>query len=559
MEIKSIAQLVIAKSRQFGDRQALCLSGKGATEQYTYRQLDQVSGQLAHALIGHGVQAGDPVALLCESRPRWGAVFFAILRAGGVVVPLDTRMPAAELAKILTRVKPRLLLVSREHESLAGRIGSQCETALAVVSLEAADEVLSYPSIEAGTDNVEAAPCVIRSEYDAAVISFTSGTTGSSKGVVTTHGNLLFQLRSVQHVICNGADTACYSILPLSHLFELTAGFLAVLNGGGKIVYGSSLLPEDIFGTIAEHRVNCMATVPLFLRVLSVAVNNQLARQSWSRRKLFNLALRISPLLTAAARRRLFSPIHEKLGNSLEYFVSGGAPLDKQTLTFFNRLGLPVFQGYGLAETSPVIATNSPSANRTGSVGRPLPGVQVRISNNGIGEILTRGPHVMRGYLDDPRSSSALIDADGWLHTGDMGYLDSDGYLYVSGRLKNVIVLGDGKKVQPEEIEDTLFSHPWIQEGCIVGRISEHGLTRGSEEVCAVAVASEEAIRRCERESLDLGELVRSAIKTQAQRLSAFKQPTHIILSRKPLPRTSSEKIRRHNLLDWLKKEAVLS
>jgi len=558
METEDISGLILKKVEQLGPKDALCLNDGDAIEKYTYSQLNEVSGRLAAEFIERGIQADDSVVLLCDSRPRSGVVFFATVRAGGVLVPLDSRLSIDELKKILGQLKPKILVVSRELESVATELVKSTLCDIQLMSVEAAETGSHYPSIDVPAQT-NPHPCVSRKENDPAIITFTSGTTGSSKGVVTTYGNLLHQVRSIRQVVRNNSQTVCVSILPLCHLFELTVGFLGALYGGGRIAYCNTMLPDEILASMQENEPTCMVTVPLFLKLLSNSIHKEVNSQSKLKRALFTSFFKAAVLLPLAIRRWLFSPIHRRLGGKLEYFVSGGAPLDLTTLMFFDRIGIPVFQGYGLAETSPVIATNGPKANRFGSVGKPLPGVEIKISDSDQGEILTRGPHVMQGYLGDTARTSALIDSDGWLHTGDIGHIDKKGYLFVSGRKKNTIVLGSGKKVQPEEVEEVLFKHPDMQEGCVVGAVANKGLLKGSEEVCAVAVASENAIRRCNDDALDLNVIVRSAIEIQAQKLTPFKRPTRIVLINRPLPRTASRKIRRHNLREWLSQEAVLS
>jgi long-chain acyl-CoA synthetase len=426
------------------------------------------------------------------------------------------------------------------------------------MSIEPADSNRPFPSIDV-PHQTNIHPCIARDENDAAVITFTSGTTGSAKGVVTTFGNLLYQIRSFRSVMQNDAHCSAVSILPLSHLFELTAGFLGLLYGGGSICYVNTLMPDDIVAAMRQQQITCMVTVPLFLKLLANAVRREIAKLPRLRRRLIALALRVSPSLPLKIRRRAFSKIHRRFGGKLEYFVSGGAPLDEVTMQFFDSIGLPVYQGYGLAEASPVITTNGPLANRTGSVGKPLPGIELRIDQDNGGEILTRGPHVMRGYFGDPVLTQEMKDSDGWLHTGDLGYIDNDGFLFVSGRKKNIIVLGSGKKVQPEEIEDVLFEHPFIQEGCIVGAIARKGLLAGSEEVCAIAVASEAAIRQCANDSANILNELRSIIQQRSAQLAPCKRPTRIVLRTEPLPRTSSRKVRRHSLREWVAQEVVSS
>ena len=557
MQTENISELIQSKARHFGPKLALCMRGGDPAERYTYRELDVASGKLAAAFVDMGLEPGDRVAMLCEPRPRWGVAFFAILRAGGVVLPLDTRSSVVELQPIIAEAKPKFLIVSAVQEKTAAELTRLYGDDMRVISVEAVGRNSSYPSMDF-IESTHNYPCVGRDANDAAVLTYTSGTMGVAKGVVTTYGNLLFQIRTFRTVMQNDAHCKSVSILPLSHLFELTAGFLGLLYGGGQVCYVNSLLPDEITGAMRDQQVTCMVTVPLFLKLIVSAIRKEVARQSLLKRSLFRVFSRIAPLFPVRLRRRLFRPIHRKFGGRLEYFVCGGAPLELDTLKFFENIGLPVYQGYGLAETSPVIATNGPTGNRAGSVGKPLPGIEVRISDEDGGEILTRGPHVMRGYFHKDELTADIIDADGWLHTGDLGQLDRDGYLFISGRKKNIIVLGSGKNVQPEELEATLFEHPDIQEGCVVGTVASKGLLKGSEEVCAVAVASDDAIRRCSKESEDINETLRHIIEQRALQLSPCKRPTRIVLRMDPLPRTSTRKVRRLDLQNWLTHEGVL-
>ena len=557
MQTENISELIQSKARHFGPKLALCMRGGDPAERYTYRELDVASGKLAAAFVDMGLEPDDRVAVLCEPRPRWGVVFFAILRAGGVVLPLDTRSSVVELQPIIAEAKPKVLIVSTLQEKTAAELTRLYGDDMRVISVEAVGRNSSYPSMDF-IESTHNYPCVGRDANDAAVLTYTSGTMGVAKGVVTTYGNLLFQIRTFRTVMQNDAHCKSVSILPLSHLFELTAGFLGLLYGGGQVCYVNSLLPDEITGAMRDQQVTCMVTVPLFLKLIVSAIRKEVARQSLLKRSLFRVFSRIAPLFPVRLRRRLFRPIHRKFGGRLEYFVCGGAPLELDTLKFFENIGLPVYQGYGLAETSPVIATNGPTGNRAGSVGKPLPGIEVRISDEDGGEILTRGPHVMRGYFHKDELTADIIDADGWLHTGDLGQLDRDGYLFISGRKKNIIVLGSGKNVQPEELEATLFEHPDIQEGCVVGTVASKGLLKGSEEVCAVAVASDDAIRRCSKESEDINQTLRHIIEQRALQLSPCKRPTRIVLRMDPLPRTSTRKVRRLDLQNWLTHEGVL-
>jgi long-chain acyl-CoA synthetase len=553
MATESISQMIQEKARRFGPKLALCLNGGNGDEQYTYRALDKASGELATGFVRLALKPGDRVAVLCESRPRWGVIFFAAIRAGAIVLPLDTRLGVDELHHILDDARPKFLLVCRAHEKTAADLLKRHAESIKVFSVEPATAEPAFQSMDVIAGS-EIHPCVERAASDAAVLTYTSGTMGCAKGVVTTYGNLLYQIRTFRKVMLNDSHCAAVSILPLSHLFELTAGFLGILYGGGRISYCNSLLPHEIVAAMREQQVTCMVTVPLFLKLFAAAIRKQIGKQPVWRRSLFGLLNRSSRPLPLALRRRLFGGLHRCFGGQLEYFVCGGAPLDSNTLNFFESIGLPVYQGYGLAETSPVIATNGPVANRLGSVGKPLPGIEVMSAAGG--EILTRGPHVMRGYFGNDELTESVIDADGWLHTGDIGHLDDDGFLYISGRKKNVIVLGSGKKVQPEELEAVLFEHPYIEEGCVVGAIASQGLMKDSEEVCAIAVASEEAVRRCGESLCDT---IQHIIEEKALNIAPGKRPTRIVLRSESLPRTSTRKIRRPNVRQWLCNEAAMT
>ncbi|HEY9869239.1 MAG TPA: AMP-binding protein, partial [Candidatus Obscuribacterales bacterium] len=283
---------------------------------------------------------------------------------------------------------------------------------------------------------------------------------------------------------------------------------------------------------------------------------------SASKQLIFRVLLALSGLVPSRnIRRLLFPAIHRKLGGRLRGFVSGGAPLDIEVARFFDRIGIPVYQGYGLTETGPIISANTPRHYRLGSVGRPLPGVEVRISaSNGEpeAEILTRGPHVMDGYFGDPDLTGRVIDASGWLHTGDLGRLDADGYLYITGRVKNLIVLGAGKKVHPEEVEEVLSRAPSAKEVCVVGATCRDGLKAGTEEVCAVVVPADEIVAPGSSTSAELERRVKAEFEPLLADLAPYKRPTRLIVRRDPLPRTPTLKVKRQLVASWVEQQGAV-
>jgi len=424
MNNHNIACIIEAGAKRFGKQAALSRAGRdrrqgGGSEEYTYEALFAASSRLAAAFREAGLQPNDRVALLGESRPRWGVAFFATLHAGGIALPLDVRQNVAELQRILSDAGPRLMLVASGQEALAHDLLAAGIGPVTVLSFEPGDADAPWPSMDTLAPGPDRA-CALWGADDAAVLTYTSGTKGNSRGVVTTHGSLGFQVRAICSVMPNDERCSSVSTIPLSHLFEVTAGFLAILYGGGRICYGDSLLPAEVIDAMRGRQVTCMVVMPQFLELIKSAIRNEFVCYSSSRRRLFALLTSASVLLPMSVRRRLFAPLRHRFGNGLRYFVCAGAPLAPATERFFTRIGLPVYQDYGLTETSPIISTNGPVAARA----------------------------------------------------GDLGHLDRNGFLSVSGRKKNVIV--SGKIVQPGELEAAPFDYPHLQRGCGIGVPAVH-------------------------------------------------------------------------------------
>jgi long-chain acyl-CoA synthetase len=295
--------------------------------------------------------------------------------------------------------------------------------------------------------------------------------------------------------------------------------------------------------------------------MLHDGIMDKVVKMSAAEQKIFNRLLRISKwFLKRNIRigRILFPQLHKQFGGHLRGFVSGGAPLDKEIELNFSALGFWILQGYGLTETSPVIAVNTFKAYRAGSVGRPLPGAQVRIlKENGQakeGEIITRGDHVMKGYFQNPEKSAEVIKDD-WFHTGDIGYLDKDGFLYITGRIRNLIVLGAGKKVFPEEVEQVMSRSRYIKEICVLGRIATKGLRKGCEEVYAVIVPDLDSFEIAERSDRQkVQELIAGEISRLGEDLAEYKRIMDFELWDAELPKTASKKIKRQVLSDIINK-----
>ena len=558
---ESALSLMRFRAEIFGDRTAFFSCANGSTSLVTYSELAARVKRLSDYLIERGFEAGARVAILSESRPEWAVAFFAAIRSGVIVVPLDNKLTPAELMPILADAEPCLLFVSSQFASTADAVRDGLPSLKSIIVMDGRESHGSYPlmsELEARSPRQG----VARGADETALIVYTSGTTGKPRGVMITFKNLRHQIMNLEDVMKLSSKDVLLSILPLNHLLELTCGFLGVLYAGGAICYSNTLFPHELAQLMRERRITGMICVPLFLRMLKSSIEKEIGRTGKAQKAAFDMAFKAARWIPSrSGRRLLFRGIHKQLGGRFRCFISGGAPLDPEVAEFFDRLGLPVYQGYGLTETSPVIAVNSPRSNRFNSVGKPLAGVRVRIratgGSGGEGEILTAGPHVMKGYYRREDLTREVMDEEGWFHTGDLGRLDEDGFLYITGRIKNLIVLGSGKKVSPEEVEAALSASSIIKEVCAVGLIASEGSGKGSEAVCAVVVPTEQAARQ-HASRQELFEEVEKEVNRLSLGLAPFKRPSKVIVSLEPLPKTASLKIRRAEVLESLAmREAV--
>lgn len=559
---KGATLLMPLKADTNGANPALCMTGGSNSEELTYTELFERSKALSDYFIEQGIRQGERIAILSESRPRWGLAFFASVNAGAAVVPLDMALTEAELTAILLNVKPAILIVSASLEKTGEALLRSVPSLRQAYLLDGPDKGINFLSI----DKLKASDAKDpreRASDETAVITYTSGTTGKPKGIMITFGNLIFQIQSTKKTMNLTSADVCLSILPLNHLLELAGGFLSILHAGGQICYCNTLYPQEIAQTMRQKKVTCMVTVPLFLKMLKEAIEREVRKAGFLRKWFFDLSLKFAARIPFRTfKKALFYPVHKQFGGKLKYFVCGGAPLEMEVARFFDRLGIPIYQGYGLTETSPVISVNSSKHNRMGSVGRPLPGVSVKVQKNDSGEeegeILTKGPHVMKGYYRREDLNREVIDGDGWLHTGDIGRIDNEGYLYITGRTKNLIVLGGGKKVQPEEVELVLSHGSMIKESCVIGVQSKQGLLQATEEVCAVIVPSEELTEKYAERQGAIEEKLKKEIQNRTQTLAPYKRPSKVVIRFEDLPKTSTRKIKRYVVEQWIDTQECL-
>jgi len=410
-------------------------------EEISYADLLTHSATLASL---YASAPGERVVMFSENRPEWVSALFSIWRNRCVVVPVDAMSPSNELAYILEQTEPVAIFCSeKSHEVVQEALKEVPALSARIILMDAPD----FPAIPGGS--VAGTPIPSGATDTLAAILFTSGTTGAPKGVMITFGNILVNLESVcTRVAIFDASSRVFALLPAHHILPLVGTLLAPLYAGSSIIMASSLDPAEMVATIRRHKATIMVGVPRLYSLMRKAIMENLNKSSLGR-----LLYRISAAIgRQTISRALLAPVQKKFGGCLRQMVSGGAPLDREVARDLIAVGFEVLEGYGMTECAPMITFPRPGATRLGSCGNPCLPDSVRIVE---GEVQARGPHVFPGYWRNPEATAETIQ-DGWLHTGDLGYLDSDNHLFITGRKKEIIVLPNGKKVNPAELEEKL-------------------------------------------------------------------------------------------------------
>ena len=498
-------------AKQFGAKPALLMKPGLRYRTWSYDDMWAESGKVASLLQQRGIPKGDRVAIWAPNSPQWVFAFFGTIRAGAVPVPVDLRSDDGFVARVVEKARPSFGFSSRFAPGAGATLGVD------VVLLEELESLTA--ALDQPQEEVSIAP------DDVAEIMFTSGTTGDPKGVMLTHRNILADLEAVRHFIPGAPTYRVVSLLPLSHMFEQMGGLFLAFSCGADVTYVTSMQPAAIMRTMKERRVVTMLLVPQVLTLFMNGIEAEVARKG--KQRMWNGMQRLAARLPMRLRRLLFAQIHRKLGGSLEFFVAGGAALDPELARKWTALGIKVLQGYGTTETAPVIATHPLANPRYDSAGLPLPGVNVKIAEDG--EVLVSGPTVTPGYWEAPEQTAAVMQ-DGWYKTGDMGSFDADGYLHLSGRKKDMIVLPTGQNVFPDDVERILNNHPDIAGSAVVG------LAHGTKVHAAIVI----------RDGGDPDVTVRwtNAQLAEHQRIQGF-----TVWPDADLPRTHTLKVKKHEVI----------
>lgn len=532
---------------------------KKVTRELTYLEVKQQGERLAHRLQEAGVEAGTRVAIVMSNQSKWLIAAYAALFRGAVLVPIDYKLTGEEQATLLRHCKPRVLVTEYpEWRDLPDTLAADAEIALTIVS-EAPGKVTLPDHSERYETILETDPhlrgtYVARQRSDQATLVYSSGTGGQPKGCMLTHDNYLEQYRTLIALYPYEVGDRYFSVLPTNHAIDFMSGFVGAFACGATVVHQRSLRPEFVRWVMQHRGITHMAVVPLLLEAFERRIREQLEERSEIRQHLFEGIKQLNASLTLRKPRRAFSkrllkPLHDKLGPDLRLLFSGGAFVDPARAQFFYDIGLPVVIGYGLTEACTVLTVNDMQPFRPDSVGRPLEGVEIEIRDavDGVGEVWVKSRTVFAGYLDEPELTAEVLQ-DGWLKTGDRGYLDPSQQLHLVGRSKNMIVTAGGKNIYPEDIEGA-FDGVDCEELVVyasgyVWPADQSGSGITEEQLFAV-------VRPKEGDALPKAAL--EELEKRNRTLPDFKRIGAVLEWSEEFPRTASMKVKRNVLAEQIR------
>ena len=556
MKYTDLKDMLKQTGEAYGDRPAYIFKTeeKGKFRTITHKEFRDEINALGTVLINMGLK-DKRIAIISENRYEWELSYLAIASGVGVVVPLDKSLPDNELESLILRSQVEAIIYSSKYDTIMGTLRDKKNTNLKYfISMDLEENTQGIYSekalIEKGKKLLnEGNSTYLNAKIDAdkmGIMLFTSGTTAMSKAVMLSHKNLVTNVMDITQRFDLTEEDRFLSFLPLHHVFECTVGFLYPISIGGSIAFCEGV--KHMADNIKEFGITAMISVPavfdIIYRKVMKAIEKKGKLQNLEKgKKISNLLLKVKIDL----RKQLFKEVHESLGPKLRLVVTGGAALDSETEKGFNDLGFDVEQGYGLTETAPVIAAETPKCRRLGSIGKKFPSVEVKIDNpdeEGIGELMAKGPSIMLGYYENEEATKDALDADGWFHTGDLARIDKDGFIYISGRKKSVIVLNNGKNVFPEEIETLLNKVEGIKESFVY----EKKEADGDVKVCVKIVYDKQLIKELyniEGEE-KIKEFLWEKVKDVNRLMPKYKYVREMIISEEELIKTTTLKIKRH-------------
>ncbi len=555
-KIRDFRDLINQSVELFGDKAAYMLkNSQGEYYDVTYRQLQADIRALGTALWSMGLK-DKKIAVMGKNSYKWAVSYLAVTSGLGVIVPIDKELLFADIETILSTSESSLIFVDSGAYKKISQHKSKLNPNLKIVSfdiLEDDGDLLSFDRIMSkGRDLIEnGADEYINAEIDPDVLTsliFTSGTTGLAKGVMLSHTNICFVIMSTSSVVHSGPDDRFLSVLPIHHTYECTLGFLLPLYTGGTIAFCEGLM--KLMKNMQEFEPTVFVSVPLMFEKIHARILKAVAKKRGGKFA-FSLGKAITNMGNAfgvSLNDKIFGEINKNFGGKLRLGIVGAAAIRPDVVADFKAFGIPIYVGYGLTECAPLVTGNNDELFTTDTVGKPLPGIDLKIINpdsNGVGEICVKGPGVMLGYYNDEKATKEVFDEYGWFKTGDLGTQDEDGIVRIMGRIKNVIVTKNGKNIYPEEVEFYLNNNPLIAEAMVFGSCDDDE-TVVEAKILPDVNAITEKLKIKEATVEDITKAINEAVKDVNKKLPSYKNIKKFKIKDTEFIKTTTAKIKRY-------------
>jgi long-chain acyl-CoA synthetase len=565
-------------SERWPGKVALEIQRRDNLESVTYTELHRMAESVGRWIAENKFAHGARLAILADNHPRWVAVYLGITASGCTAVPLDTALHTDQATKLLKDSGTSAIFCDTKHIPVVSPAAAELKLGIILMDPDRPSSSSGEKNENPKTENKEnnwmgTLPAIFSAgpgnfkpaaakDDDLAALIYTSGTTADPKGVMLTHANLIAEVDSVTHWIDITSDDALLGVLPLFHVLAQMSNLFLPLVRGSRVVYLETLNTTELLRALNERSITVFAIVPQFFYLIYERITSEINKRGPIVRNLFAAMIKLNHALRKVginAGPILFGKVHQTLGPKMRFLFTGGSRFDPSIGWAFHDLGLDIYQGYGLTETTAAIFANTPSDNVFGSVGKAMKGVEAKIMNpqrpeDGgpeVGELAVRGPVVMKGYWNRPDATAQVL-RDGWFFTGDLGYFDSHGHLFLTGRQKEVIVLSNGKNVYPEEVEAYYLKSPFIKELAVIGLEGKPG--EGGDRLHAVIVPNFDVLRQ--KKIVNAKEVIRFDIEGLSQQLASTKRIGSYEIWQEDLPRTTTRKIKRFEVEKRVKANA---
>ena len=564
-EIKNFKDMLEQSCSLFGDRVAFVKKiSEENNKNITYKELYESVSYLGTSLLDL-VPSRPTVCIVGENRYEWCLSYLAVTNSGGIVVPMDKELPISEKINLIQQSNSDIVIFSNKYSKEMKEIASNVPTLKYFINMDIENdrdgELSLYRLVDKGMElvnkgNTLFANASVLSE-EMSILLFTSGTMDNAKGVMLSQKNVCEDIMSVCRTVDVKPDDSSVSILPLHHTYQATLGFILLLYRGSTIYFNDGL--RYIQKNLKEYSPSILITVPLLLENMHKKIWEH-ARKKRGLTTFLKLAISITNVLRDVfgvdVKRKVFRSIHATLGGNLRLIITGAAAIAPEVSKCFWDLGIKTLQGYGLTECAPLLIGNRDSVCKHGSIGIPIPGIEISVNNpneDGVGEILAKGPNIMLGYLINGQIDTSCFK-DGWFYTGDLGYKDKDGFYYITGRNKNVIVTKNGKNIFPEELESKINSSPYVLESLVFGKCDKDtGEVRVNAQIFPNIDAIKESLKVVAVSAEDVKKFLGDVIKNINKDIPIYKHIREFTIRDTAFIKTTTQKIKRYKEIPNIK------